>query len=33
MKEVGFGTFFKASITNDTIRLVGYAFVDDTDLI
>jgi hypothetical protein len=23
MKEEGFGTFFKASITNDSIRLVG----------
>jgi hypothetical protein len=33
LKEQGFGTFFKASITNNTIRLVGYAFVDDTDLI
>ena len=33
MKEEGFGTFFKVSLTNDTIGLVGYAFVDDTDLI
>ena len=33
MKAEGYGTFFKSSITNNTIRLVGYAFVDDTDLI
>jgi hypothetical protein len=33
MKKEGYGTFFKASITNGTIRLVGYAFIDDTDLI
>lgn len=33
MKEEGFGTFFKEAISRDDIRLVGYAFVDDTDLI
>jgi hypothetical protein len=33
MKKEGYGTFLKASITNSTIQLVGYAFVDDTDLI
>ena len=33
LKEEGFGTFFKAGISKTEIRLVGYAFVDDTDLI
>ena len=33
LKEEGFGTFFKAGISKNEIRLVGYAFVDDTDLI
>jgi hypothetical protein len=33
MKEEGFGTFFCTSITDDKIQLVGYAFVDDTDLV
>jgi hypothetical protein len=33
MKEEGYGTFFKASISDGTIRLVGYAHVDNTDLI
>ena len=33
MKAQGCGTFFKASISGTEIRLVGYAFVDDTDLI
>ena len=33
MKKQGCGTFFKASISGHEIRLVGYAFVDDTDLI
>jgi hypothetical protein len=33
MKKEGFGTFFKASITNGIVRIVGYAFVDDTDLV
>jgi hypothetical protein len=33
MKQEGYGTFSKASITNGTIRLVGYTFVDNTDLI
>jgi hypothetical protein len=33
MKEEGFGTYFKATITDDAIRLAGYAFVDKTDLI
>ena len=33
MRDEGFGTFFKSVISGDEIRLVGYAFVDDTDLI
>jgi hypothetical protein len=33
MKEEGFGTFFKTSLSGQDIRIVGYAFVDDTDLI
>ena len=33
MREEGFGTFFKTSISSQAIRFVGYAFVDDTDLI
>jgi hypothetical protein len=33
MREEGFGTFFKTSISSQDIRFVGYAFVDNTDLI
>ena len=33
LREDGFGTFFDTSISRKTIRIVGYAFVDDTDLI
>jgi hypothetical protein len=33
MKEEGFGTFFKTSLSGQDIQIVGYAFVDDTDLI
>jgi hypothetical protein len=33
MRSEGFGTFFQACITGDTVRFVGYSFVDDTDLI
>ena len=33
MREAGFGSFFKASISGEQIRIVGYAFVDDTDLM
>jgi hypothetical protein len=33
MREEGFGTFFKTSISSQDIRFLGYAFVDDTDLI
>ena len=32
MRSEGFGTFFKTALTNEDIRFVGYAFVDDTDL-
>jgi hypothetical protein len=34
MKREGFGTFLKASIITDGIvQIVGYGFVDDTDLV
>jgi hypothetical protein len=33
MREEGFGTFFKTSLSAKVVRFVGYAFVDDTDLI
>ena len=33
LKEDGFGTFFKKAISQNLIRIVGYAFVDDTNLI
>ena len=33
LKEDGFGTFFKTAISQKQIRIVGYTFVDDTDLI
>jgi hypothetical protein len=33
LRPEGFGAFFKATLSGDDIRLVGYAFVDDTDLI
>jgi hypothetical protein len=33
MKEEGFGTFFQTSLSGQDIRIVGHAFVDDTDLI
>ena len=33
LKEDGYGTFFQTAISGKSIRIVGYAFVDDTDLI
>jgi len=33
MREEGFCTVFKALISEEEIKFVGYAFVDDTDLI
>jgi hypothetical protein len=33
LRKEGYGTFFKAVISGNEIHLVGYAFVDDTDLI
>ena len=33
LREDGYGTFFKTAISRKLIRIVGYAFVDDTDLI
>ena len=33
LNEEGYGTFFQTALTNQPIRIVGYAFVDDTDLI
>ena len=33
LQEDGFVTFFRTAISGKEIRIVGYAFVDDTDLI
>ena len=33
LKKDGYGTFFQKAISQNLIRIVGYAFVDDTDLI
>ena len=33
MREEGFGTHFSTSLTGDRVNFVGYAFVDDTDLV
>jgi hypothetical protein len=33
MRDEGFGTFFKTSLSAQAIRFVGYAFVDDTNLV
>jgi hypothetical protein len=33
LRKEGFGAFFKATISGEEIRFVGYAFDDDTDLI
>ena len=33
LKEEGYGTHFWTAISDKPIRIVGYAFVDDTDLI
>jgi hypothetical protein len=33
LRQEGYGAFFKAAISGEDIRLVGYAFVDDTNLI
>ena len=33
LQEDGYGTFFQTFISRKPIRIVGYAFVDDTDLI
>lgn len=33
LREDGFGTFFRLAISREQIRIVGFAFVDDTDLI
>ena len=33
LREDGYGTFFHTAISGRPIRIVGYAFVDDTDLI
>jgi hypothetical protein len=30
--DIGFGTFFKAAISGDTLRIAGFSYVDDTDL-
>ena len=33
LREAGYGTFFKCALDGESIRLVGYAYVDDTDLV
>jgi hypothetical protein len=33
LRQEGYEAYFKAAISGEQIRLVGYAFVDDTDLI
>ena len=33
LRAEGFGAFFKAAISHDKLSFVGYAFVDDTDLV
>jgi hypothetical protein len=33
IRAEGFGTFFKACISGESILFIGYSFVDDTDLI
>ena len=33
LHEDGYGTFFRTALSDKPIRIVGYAFVDDTDLI
>jgi hypothetical protein len=33
MREEGFGIFYQTSLSAQVIRFVGYAFVDDTDLV
>jgi hypothetical protein len=33
LRQEGFGEFFKAALSGNDIRLIGYAFVDGTDLI
>ena len=33
LRNAGFRTFFKTSVTGDDVRFVGYSFVDDTDLV
>ena len=33
LHEDGYGTFFQMALSGKSIRIVGYAFVDDTNLI
>ena len=33
LQDEGYGAFFKASISGMELSFVGYAFVDDTDLV
>jgi hypothetical protein len=33
MKDEGFGFMYKTSIEGKQLHLVGYSFVDDTDII
>jgi hypothetical protein len=32
MRQLGFGAFYKAALTGDTLRIAGFSYVDDTDL-
>jgi hypothetical protein len=32
MRQLGFGTFFKAAISGDTLRIAGLSYVDNADL-
>ena len=33
LRKEGYGAFFEASISGEKLTFVGYAFVDDTDLV
>ena len=33
LRQEGYGAFFEASISGGKLTFVGYAFVDDTDLV
>ena len=33
LRNMGYGIFFKAAISGETLHFTGFAFVDDTDLL